>query len=75
MPVHHMHATFTDARRGHQIPQNWNYGLLGASVWMLKVEPRSSGRMDCVLHGWALSPPSDIRVFNVWNLHVMKDRK
>jgi hypothetical protein len=40
MAVHHVHA---EARRGHQILGNWNYGWLGAAMWVLETEWGSSG--------------------------------
>lgn len=41
--VHLVHAVPEEARRGSQIPWNWNNTLL-ASIWVLGNETRSPGR-------------------------------
>lgn len=45
--VHQIHAVFIDTRRGQRIPWNWAYREWWASMWMLRMEPKFSGRAAC----------------------------
>lgn len=40
--VYYMHPVPTEAGRGLWISWNWSYSWLWASVWMLRIDPRSS---------------------------------
>ena len=46
----------TEVRRGLQIPWNWSYGWVWATVWVLKTESGSSARATSALNHWAISP-------------------
>ena len=45
---------------GCQVPWNWNYRELWTAVWVLGIEPRSSGRAVSALNCWAISPAQGI---------------
>ena len=38
---------------------NWSYRQLWATMWVLRIEPRSSGRVATALNHWAISPGSE----------------
>lgn len=42
--------------RGHQIPWNWSYKWLCATLWMLGMEFWSSGKAGSTLKSKAISP-------------------
>jgi hypothetical protein len=44
-----------EATRGHWIPWDWSYRQLSATVWVLIIEPWSSGRAVRTLNHWAIS--------------------
>lgn len=46
----HACLALTEPGRGCQVPRNWSYGLLGATVWVLWDEPGSSTRVDSALN-------------------------
>ena len=41
--------------RGHWIPWDGNYGWLWAFVWVVGIEPWSSGRTSAAFNWWAIS--------------------
>ena len=45
-----------EVRRGHQIPWNWNYRWLWATMWVLGIKPGGSGRAASALNHWANFP-------------------
>ena len=47
MSVSHVRAVATEARSTCQIPGNWSYKWLQATMWGLGIEPRSCGRAAC----------------------------
>ena len=44
-----------NTRRGHQIPWNWNYGWLGATIWVLGIEATLAGRAASVIYDQTIS--------------------
>jgi hypothetical protein len=42
--------------RGPQIPWNWSYRWLWATMWVLGIEPGSYWREACALSHWAIPP-------------------
>lgn len=48
----------TGARRGHHIPWNWSYSVLGAAPRGLGTETESSGRKTMLLTMGNLSSPA-----------------
>ena len=55
MSTYHMNAVPTDARRGHQISQDWSYRL-EASMWVLRTELKFFGITACALKVCSISP-------------------
>lgn len=47
--MYHMHVVHTKVRRGHQSPWNWTNSWLRGIMYMLGMEPRSSGRAAMLL--------------------------
>lgn len=49
-----------------QISLNWSYRQLWTVMWLLEIEPRTSGRTASVLNGWAIShaSPNIILIFS-----------
>lgn len=45
-----------EARRGHGIPWDWSCRCLWATLWILGIKPRCSGKANSVLDCWAISP-------------------
>lgn len=45
-----------EARRGHQIPENWSFRWLWAWVYVVGIKPGTSGRTVSALGHWAISP-------------------
>ena len=54
---------------GCRIPWNWNHRQLWAFLWVLGIEPRSSGRTASVLNHWSISPVPTAS-FSLWVLFV-----
>ena len=48
--MHHICTMSTEVRRRQPVTCAWNPGWLGASMWVLGTEPRSSARPACFLH-------------------------
>lgn len=53
----HVYLVPTEVRKEHQIPWNWSFGYLGATMWGFGVSPgcnaRDSGALDCwVISSW-----------------------
>lgn len=42
-------------RIGHWIPWNWSYSWLWTTMWVLGIEPGSSGRAESAFNLWSLS--------------------
>lgn len=63
MPVHCKCAVAMEARRGHWIPWNWSYWWLLAAMWVLGIEPWSSGRRVSLLNCWAILPVPSFCLF------------
>lgn len=58
VPVHHIHVVPKEARRGHQIHAcNWTCRCLWASMWVLGIDPKFSGRAASVLNYWGSPVP------------------
>lgn len=53
----------TEARARCQIPWNWNYRCLWATMWVLGTKPGSSGRSASAPNCWATSPASQIHLY------------
>ena len=53
--IYHIHALSAETKRGHCMPWNWNYRQLWASMRMLGIEPRFSGRAASALTAKPLS--------------------
>jgi hypothetical protein len=51
-----------EARRGHQMPWNWSYKWLWASMWVMQTKPGSSPRVASELN-WAISPAPTMNTF------------
>lgn len=49
--VHHVRAVPVEVRRGRWVPWNWSYGRLGATMWVLEPELRSSVSAPTALNG------------------------
>lgn len=56
--VYHVHATPTEAWRGHHITWNWSYRCLWVATWLLGLEPRSSAKTANGFNHRAISPVS-----------------
>ena len=54
--VHWCFLTACISVKGYRIPWNWSYRQLWAAMWMLGIEPWSSGRAASALSCWAISP-------------------
>lgn len=48
--VYHLCALFMEARRGHRVFWNWSYRPLLDAMWVLGVEPGSSGGVASALN-------------------------
>ena len=48
----------------HQISWNWSYRQVWAAIWVLGLEPGSSGRAASALNHWAISPAPDMPDLN-----------
>lgn len=56
-----------EAGRGHQIPQNWNYRWLLATIWILRTKPLASERAASTLILWTISTaPYSIFLSSSW---------
>lgn len=44
LSMHYICAVPIESRRGHQIPWEWSYRWLLATMWMLRTEPMSPGK-------------------------------
>lgn len=75
--VHHMLAVPTEASRRHQPLWNWSYKQLWTTVWVLRIEAGSSGRVSSPLNHWATLPAPIYIHFKLCYkiIHIPKFRK
>jgi hypothetical protein len=45
-------ANSTEARSEGPVPWDWSYRALWAAMWVLEIEPRTSGRASSTLNHW-----------------------
>lgn len=55
-----MHMVLEEDKRGCQVRWNWIYGQMLATIWVLAIEPRSSGR--------AASHPNHRAISSAWEV-------
>ena len=56
---------------GCQVLWNRSYGCLWAAMWMLGIEPWTSGEATSVLNCWATSPAPWIVFFSIVKMYLM----
>jgi hypothetical protein len=57
-------------RRGYQMPWNWSYKQLWATMWMMEIEYWFSGRATSVLNNWVISLGTK-KTKPLWILHFV----
>lgn len=62
--MHHIHALPAEARRGHRIPRNCNYGWFPATPWVLGTKTQSFTRASSALNFWAIFPAPKVHYFS-----------